>query len=140
MSEILSLDLWESIQASCDQKILKNIITDRRSKYTVVWWKIGSDEEAKQFVKTLLRDPYFRKATHNSYAYRIQVDNGAIREVKNDDGESWAWNCILRELQREHVVNTIIIVTRYFWGIQLHADRFKNVINGTKIFIKDMKK
>jgi putative IMPACT (imprinted ancient) family translation regulator len=87
-----------------------------------------------------LKNKYYQKATHNTYAYRLELDNWSVLECKNDDGETWAWNCILRELQREDLVNVIIVVTRYFWWIQLHADRFKNVINATKKFIEEFVK
>jgi putative IMPACT (imprinted ancient) family translation regulator len=33
----------------------------------------------------LLKDKYFKKATHNSYAFRLQLENGSILEGKNDD-------------------------------------------------------
>jgi len=39
-------------------------------------------------MKEILRDKYFRKATHNTYAYRILQENGSILESKNDDGET----------------------------------------------------
>jgi putative IMPACT (imprinted ancient) family translation regulator len=48
--------------------------------------------------------------------------------------------CILRELQRENAINIMLIVTRYFGGIQLHTDRFKNVIDACKIFFEKEKK
>jgi putative IMPACT (imprinted ancient) family translation regulator len=140
MSQNICFNFWQNREANFPKKIIKNVIRDRGSKYTVVWWRIDSELTAKQFVKDLQTDSYFRKASHNSYAYRLELDNWSIIESKNDDGEKWAGNCILRELQRESVVNTIVVVTRYFGGIQLHADRFKNVIEATKIFIKEIKK
>jgi putative IMPACT (imprinted ancient) family translation regulator len=66
----------------------------------------------------------------------LQLENGSILEGKNDDWETGAWNCILRELQRENMVNIIVVVTRYFWWIHLNTDRFKNVINATKEILK----
>lgn len=138
MSQKLSLNFWENKKASFEKKILKNIITDRKSKYTAAWGRVTTEEDVKIFMKDLVRDTYFRKATHNSFAYRLESENGSIIEVKNDDWESWAWNCILRELQRENVVNTIVIVTRYFGWIQLQSDRFKHVINATKMFLEEM--
>jgi predicted restriction endonuclease len=36
-------------------------------------------------MKDILRDKYFRKATHNTYAYRVEQDNGSVLECKNDD-------------------------------------------------------
>lgn len=57
-----------------DEKLIqvKNIIVDRKSKYTVSWWKVESEEEVKEFIKNLKSDKYFQKATHNSYAYIIK--------------------------------------------------------------------
>jgi hypothetical protein len=31
-------------------------------------------------MKELLKDDYFKKATHNSYAYRIKMENSSILE------------------------------------------------------------
>ena len=132
----LTLDLDKKYILSYRRKVIQNIIIDRKSKYTVVWWYITKKENIKEFLWELLSDKYFQKATHNTYAYRIILENWSILEGKNDDGETWAWNCILRELQRENMVNVIIVVTRYFWWIHLNADRFKNVINATKEMLK----
>jgi putative IMPACT (imprinted ancient) family translation regulator len=136
MTNKLSLDFGGKIP-SFRRKILQNVIVDRKSKYTVVWGFVESKEEIKPFIWALLRDKYFQKSTHNTYAYRITLENGSILEGKNDDGETWAWNCILRELQRAEAINTIIVVTRYFWWVHLQADRFKNVIEATKIILKE---
>lgn len=133
----LSLDFWEAKQPPFGRRIMQNIIIDRRSKYTVVWGLVESKEEVKPFLNVLLRDKYFQKSTHNTYAYRIKLENGSILEGKNDDWETWAGNCILRELQRAEVINTIVVVTRYFWWIHLQTDRFKNVINSTKIILEE---
>ena len=135
MNNKLSFDFWWTIP-SYKKKVLENIIVDRKSKYTVVWWYVESKSEVDAFMKELLQDRYYRKATHNTFAYRIKQENGSVLEGRNDDGETGAGNCILRELHREDYVNIVVVVTRYFWGIQLHADRFKNVINATKEILK----
>ncbi len=136
MTNKLSLDFWGK-QPDFRRKILQNVIVDRRSKYTVVWGYVGTKQEVADFVKELLKDKYFQKSSHNTYAYRIKLENWTILESRNDDWETWAGNCILRELQRAESTNTIVVVTRYFWWIQLHADRFKNVIEATKIFLNE---
>ncbi len=118
------------------RKIIKDVIIDRKSKYTVVLWFVTSKQEVDDFMKEILADKYFKKSTHNSFAYRVKQENGSILEWKNDDGETGAGLCILREIQRADFVNTLVIVTRYFWGIHLQADRFKNVINATKEVLK----
>jgi putative IMPACT (imprinted ancient) family translation regulator len=47
--------------------------------------------------------------------------------------------CILRELQRADFVNGIMVVTRYFWGIHLGTDRFKNVILASQKGISEIR-
>lgn len=136
MSVNLSLDFW-SIEPVFKRKIIKNVIVDRKSKYSVVLWFVESKTEVDKFMKELLTDKYFQKSTHNTYAFRVKLNNWTILEWKNDDWEVWAWNCILRELQRENFINTIIVVTRYFWWIHLNTDRFKNVIEATKIILNE---
>jgi putative IMPACT (imprinted ancient) family translation regulator len=42
-------------------------------------------------------------------------------------------------LQRSDAVNIIVVVTRYFWWVKLQSDRFKNVIDATKIFLEHAK-
>jgi putative IMPACT (imprinted ancient) family translation regulator len=137
MTNKLSFDFWGKIP-SFKRKIMSNIIIDRKSKYTVVWWFVESRQEIRDFMEEIMRDKYFQNSSHNSYAYRIKLENWSILEWKNDDWEVWAWNCILRELQRKEGINIIVIVTRYFWWIHLQSDRFKNVINATKIILNEI--
>ncbi len=133
--------LWISGWFKMPEKliVLKDLIIDRKSKYTLVASFVAERKKVDDMMKFLLKDSYYQKATHNSYAYRIQQENGSILEWKNDDGETWAWMCILRELQRENAINIVIVVTRYFGGIKLETDRYKNVIQACKMFFEKMK-
>lgn len=132
-----SLFPWlDTFEFTFEHKGFSNVIVDRGSKYTVSWWRVTSKDDVKDWLKKNLADKYFKKATHNTYAYRIQTPEGAIWEWKNDDGETWAWQCILWQLQRKNIINGVVVVTRYFGGIQLHADRFKHVVDATKIFLE----
>ncbi len=121
-----------------EQEILRDCIIDRGSHYTVSVFSVSSREQWKEAIQILKRDSYFAKATHNSYAWRIQSENWII-EGKNDDGEVGAGMCILRELQRAERVNICVVVTRYFWWIQLQSDRFKHVIDATKMILEKIK-
>ena len=132
----LTLGFW-GIKPKMKRKILKDVIIDRKSKYTVVYNYIENRQDLEEFIAMIKTDKYFSKATHNSYAYRILQENLSILEWKNDDGETWAWLCILREIQRADFVNVVVVVTRFFGGILLQADRFKNVINATKEILKE---
>jgi len=134
--EKLTLNLDQNYYIPFRRKILQNIIIDRKSKYTSLAGFITKKDDIKLFIKELEKDKYFIKSTHNTYAYRIKLENWSILEWKNDDWETGAGNCILRELQRENMVNTIVVITRYFGWIHLNTDRFKNVINATKEILK----
>ena len=68
----------------------RDIIIDRKSKYTAVAYRVSSLEDVKECFKELKKDSYFRKATHNTYAYRLKQENGSVVEGKNDDGEQGA--------------------------------------------------
>lgn len=137
MPDNLNLNFWWKI-SKLKRKIIKNIIIDRWSKYTAISGFITSKDDVKAFMKEILRDKYFRNATHNSYAYRIKMENNSILEWKNDDGEEWAGICILRELQRENTINIIVVITRIFGWTLLYADRFKNVIEATKMILREI--
>ncbi|NDK09512.1 YigZ family protein [Candidatus Gracilibacteria bacterium] len=132
-----SLGFEDSFTPNKVKEIFKEIIIDRKSKYTVILLKVDSFEAVKGAIKDIQSDHYFKKASHNSYSYRIKEENGSILEGKNDDGEQGAGLCILRELQRVNAQNTMLVVTRFYGGIQLHNDRFKNVINAAKIVLPD---
>ncbi len=129
-----SLPLSNWLKLDKKLTIVKDIIIDRKSKYTLVWYYLEDEKDVKFFLKELKKNKYFLNATHNSYAYRIKQESWNIIEWKNDDWETWAWMCILREIQRVNWVNMLIIITRYFWWIKLQTDRFKNVIDACKIF------
>jgi len=83
-----SLSLGEEKTVSHAVKIIKDIIVDRKSKYTLVVAYVENRTDIDATIKQLLQDKYFRKATHNSYAYRLKQENGSIIDGKNDDGET----------------------------------------------------
>jgi putative IMPACT (imprinted ancient) family translation regulator len=48
-------------------------------------------------------------------------------ELKNDDGESGAGAIILKMLNRENMIDHIIVVTRWYGGTHLGNDRFRHI-------------
>lgn len=138
MTQNLQISLWWFDEFLLPKKLIifKDLVVDRRSRYTVVWGFVTNKQEVDEFIKYLKKDKYFQKSTHNTYAYRLKLENGSILEWKNDDWETWAWMCVLRELQRKNSVNICLVVTRYFGWIYLQTDRFKNVIDCCQEFFK----
>ncbi len=61
-----------------------------------------------------------KKASHNAWALRCETDTG-IWEESSDDGEvsGCAGKPIMNILQHMGVVNVLVVVTRYYGGINL---------------------
>ncbi|MFW0871180.1 MAG: YigZ family protein [Patescibacteria group bacterium] len=111
--------------------LYEKIISDRGSKYSVSIGRIEDESDIKLFLAKLKSKKKYAKATHNTYAARIRR-NGQIIETKNDDGEAGAGQTILRVMQGERVVNAVVCVTRWFGGVKLGGDRFRNVQEATR--------
>jgi len=126
-----SLDLGGSKTFDSEFILLENIITDRGSKYSVSGGKVTNREQVKAFLKKLKQHKKYAKATHNSWAVRLSRD-GQIWETKSDDGEVGAGAVILRIMQKQNYVNSMVVVTRWFGGTMLGTDRFRHIQDATK--------
>jgi putative IMPACT (imprinted ancient) family translation regulator len=114
-------------------RIIAHVLTDRGSKYAVSGGPAGDKAAALDFVKTLKRNKKFAKATHNSWGVIL----GDGTQIKNDDGESGAGMVILRMLEREGVVDTIVVVTRWYGGVHLGGDRFRHVQECVRMWLAE---
>jgi putative IMPACT (imprinted ancient) family translation regulator len=113
--------LWEKLA-------LEHIIEDRGSYYTISVYPF-SDINALEIIRTW----FDASATHNSYAWKLLQDDGRIFYDSNDDGETWAGQIILREIERFQMVDVVLVVTRYFWGVKLEGDRYKHIVDGCRM-------
>ena len=101
--------------------IEKDVISEfveKKSKFIGNLFYIESIEEAEEIIKKT-RKKYF-DARHNCIAYRV-MEEGQIIERFSDDGEpsGTAGAPMLNILQKNNLVNVLIVVTRYFGGILL---------------------
>jgi putative IMPACT (imprinted ancient) family translation regulator len=116
--------------------LLDKVIKDKGSVYSVSAGKVECREDVIKFIKKVRSyNKKFLKATHHTYVARISKD-GVIYETKNDDGEAGAGNVILRVLQKQRYINTVVCVTRWFGGVKLYGDRFKHVQDATMQILK----
>ncbi len=114
--------------------ILDNVISDRGSRYAVSGGPVAGKAGAVAAVAELCREKRFAKATHNSWA--VLLEEGGQREgIRNDDGETGAGAVILRMLEREGLVNHVVIVTRWYGGVKLGGDRFRHVTGAVRTYL-----
>ena len=109
---------------------------DRKSKYAVTSFAVCGREEFESGIKELLKDKKFRTADHNIVAYRITGPDGRLLEYKNDgynspSKETGAGVMMLEILRQKKAGNLCIVVTRWYGGVHLGADRFKHVREAT---------
>lgn len=93
-------------------------IIEKKSKFITHLFYVETLEEAEKILKNE-RKKYFT-ARHNCYAYRILEENQII-EKSSDDGEpsGTAGAPMLNILQKNSLINVLVVVTRYFGGILL---------------------
>lgn len=94
-------------------------IVEKKSKFIANLFYIENPKQAEESIKAIKKQ-YF-DAKHNCVAYRVINETGQIIEKSNDDGEpsGTAGSPMLSILQKNNLINVLVIVTRYFGGILL---------------------
>lgn len=116
---------------------VKNKVSD-----SIFWGNIKhveSKEEAKIFIEKI-KNKYY-DASHNVSAYLIEKDNENI-EYYDDDGEpsKSSGPPVLKNIKGSNLVDTVIVVTRYFGGTKLGIGGLIRAYGNTaKITIKKAK-
>lgn len=102
---------------------IENLVTDKGSKYAASGAVVLSREDVQRFLKQLKRKKKYAKATHNTWA--VILEDGT--QIKDDDGESGAGAIMLKILDQQNITNHLIVVTRWYGGVHLGADRFRHI-------------
>ena len=91
----------------------------QKSKFIAHVKQVEDEESAKTFLQQIKKKHF--DATHNCSAWVLGVDGS--KQKSNDDGEpgGTAGNPILETIKKNELVDTIVVVTRYFGGIKLGA-------------------
>lgn len=90
-----------------------------KSRFIAHCARVETEEDAQAFIDAIKKE--HRNATHNCSAYVIG-EHDQIQKA-NDDGEpsGTAGVPILDVLKKQHLKDTVVVVTRYFGGIKLGA-------------------
>lgn len=95
-----------------------NKVTIKKSRFIASAYKITKVDEKIELLENIKKE--MKKATHNAWALRCETPAG-IWEESSDDGEvsGCAGKPIMNILQQLQLVNVLVIVTRYYGGINL---------------------
>jgi hypothetical protein len=101
-------------------------VTSKMSTFVARSIAVSSPSQARAALQKLLSsNKDIREADHNITAWRVRGDSGGLIEETNDDGESGAGRHILQVMQSSDVVDTLLVVTRWYGGIMLGPDRWR---------------
>ncbi len=91
----------------------------KNSRHLAAASPIQDEDAAMEFVRSLRAE--HSHANHHAFAYRLAPDGSLHRA--SDDGEpgGTAGRPILRQLEAFRIVDTVVVVTRYFGGTKLGA-------------------
>ncbi|KIJ37445.1 hypothetical protein M422DRAFT_33768 [Sphaerobolus stellatus SS14] len=102
-------------------------IIDRKSAFVGRACRITHPSQVGPILSYLLSDKRIARAAHPIInAWRCSVD-GVMHQDNDDDGETAAGGRMAHLLQIMELDHVLVIVTRYFGGILLGADRFKHI-------------
>ena len=110
---------------------IEDALRDRGSRYAVSGGPVQDRAGAEAFLIELKRAKKFAKATHHSWACVFSTDG----PVKADDGEAGAGAVILKMLEREGLLDHIVVVTRWYGGVHLGGDRFAHIVTCVRAYL-----
>ncbi|GBM78529.1 Protein IMPACT [Araneus ventricosus] len=103
------------------------IIQDKKSVFQGHVAKVVSVDQVKKILSKLKENRKIAVATHNIFAYRISIGPNSFIQDCDDDGEARGGSNLLSLLQAVDAKDVVVIVSRWYGGVHLGADRFKDI-------------
>ncbi|XP_026735306.1 protein IMPACT-like [Trichoplusia ni] len=135
---IEALDL-KLLEINCPAITHGEVIVDRKSSFQGHAAEVHCLEDVNAVLTKLKLNKKILHATHNMFAYRIErktAKGTSILQDCDDDGEQHAGGRMLHLLQILDQKNTLVVVSRWYGGIQLGPDRFRHINNATRQVIQ----
>lgn len=116
-------------------------VVDRKSVFQGHCAAVSREDHTTIFLNKLKENKKIENAFHNMWAYRIDKSDpnthvagksATILQDCDDDGEQAAGGRLLNLLQILNVTNVMVVVTRWYGGIQLGPARFKHINNAAR--------
>lgn len=90
---------------------------EKRSRFIATVSPVSTEEAATEFINSIRSE--FYDARHNVFAYIIK--DGAVRFSDDGEPQGTGGMPVLEVLKKRGLVNTAVVVTRYFGGVLLGA-------------------
>lgn len=90
-----------------------------KSRFIGTSFSCSSEEEARKIVEKIRKE--FSDATHNCYAYIFDTLGNGMRYSDDGEPQGTAGLPILEVIKNKGLVNTGVVITRYFGGVKLGA-------------------
>lgn len=109
-------------------------IVINKSKFIGSVSPVKDEEEAIEFIEKIRKE--FRDASHHVYAYSIGENKGIQRFTDDGEPSGTAGMPVLSVINNEDLRNIVVVVTRYYGGVNLGAGGLvRAYIKGAKIGI-----
>jgi hypothetical protein len=104
--------------------VLSEVISQKKSIFVARCAAVSTTDQAKSYLHHLVStNKKVANATHNITAWRIRGAGNITYQDCNDDGEAAAGGRLLHLMQMMDVWDVMVVVTRWYGGIQLGPDR-----------------
>lgn len=108
---------------------LETEVIIEKSRFITNSAHVESEEEAKNFIAEI--SSRFRDATHNCYAYICDATGNFMRFSDDGEPQGTAGMPMLEVIKAKSLVQTAVVVTRYFGGIKLGAGGLVRAYSGS---------
>ncbi|KAG7374461.1 UPF0029 domain containing protein [Nitzschia inconspicua] len=121
----------------CTQKyswISGDPLVDKKSTFQAHLCSVKTEEDVTEALRQLITgSSKLQRATHNMYAWRIveTLADGRVltKHDNDDDGEDAAGSKLAYLLDMRNDENVLVVVSRWYGGIQLGPKRFAHIVN-----------
>lgn len=100
-----------------------------KSRFITTSAHVEGEEQARAFVARISKE--FSDATHNCYAYICDSTGNFLRFSDDGEPQGTAGMPMLEVLKAKKLVQTAVVVTRYFGGIKLGAGGLVRAYSGS---------
>ncbi|MBR2397581.1 MAG: YigZ family protein [Clostridia bacterium] len=90
-----------------------------KSRFIGTSFSCSSEEEARKIVEQIRKE--YSDATHNCYAFIFDTLGNGMRYSDDGEPQGTAGLPILEVIKNKGLVNTGVVITRYFGGVKLGA-------------------